>query len=53
MTVRTGDGRRQGAGRAWLTCWCGMRNPYFETSPALMTSGCAGTGELECLCGGD
>lgn len=34
-------------------CWCGTRRPYRETSPALLSSYCAGTGELDCLCGGD
>lgn len=36
-----------------MKCWCGEPRPYFETSPALMSSSCAGTGELDCLCGGD
>src|SRR5262252_7241127 len=34
-------------------CWCGEQRPYRETSPVLMTDSCAGTGELDCLCGGD
>lgn len=34
-------------------CWCGTRRPYRETSRALLSLSCAGTGELDCLCGGD
>jgi hypothetical protein len=36
-----------------MPCWCGERRPYYETSSALLSSSCAGTGELDCLCGGD
>lgn len=36
-----------------MACWCGERRPYYETASALLSSSCAGTGELDCLCGGD
>jgi len=32
-----------------MSCWCGVRNPYFET----VAAPCGGTGILYCICGGD
>lgn len=31
-------------------CWCGETNAFFSD---LFSRGCAGTGYLDCLCGGD
>lgn len=30
-------------------CWCGIRDAYF----APVGGTCAGTGSLDCICGGD
>ena len=31
-------------------CWCGVKRPYFDDEPHY---GCDGSGEADCLCGGD
>jgi hypothetical protein len=37
-----------------VTCWCGAKGPYSELfDDSCLDSGCAGTGELNCYCGGD
>jgi hypothetical protein len=33
-----------------VTCWCGVRNPYFSDD---LSDTCGGTGTLYCICGGD
>lgn len=35
-------------------CWCGATNPRFhDPAHGWMDSSCAGTGMLNCYCGGD
>lgn len=37
-----------------ITCWCGAQGTYDDLfDDACLDGGCAGTGTLNCYCGGD